>query len=214
LLCFGAAESAQGAIPATAAFVESAEIEAASEPDAPRPPRIDGPFLGAQLYGGLGLVRVNDLDVGGPFTVFGGSASVGQMVFPWLGLGLRGGGGGGVRSEEGARQKLGQGFLSAEFTFVPAPRRLPLSLKASFGFGGGAVRQAGIAQRTGFGGSEFGAAVRYELFPWAKRRRPFRGGGLALGPELGWVGFTPAAEGRPASNVFYLALSTTFYFGE
>lgn len=166
------------------------------------------------MFGGLGLVRVNDLDTAGPFAAFGGTASVGQMVFPWLGLGLHGGGGGGVRSEGGARQRLGQGHLGVEFKLVPLPKRVPsLSLRTSFGFGGGAVRQEGIEKRSGFGGGQFSGAVRYELFPWAARRRPYRGGGFGLGPELGWLGFTPAAAGRPMSNVVYVALATTFYFG-
>ena len=189
------------------------ELAEADPEPAARPPRIDGVYLGGTLFGGLGLVRVNDLDTDGAFASFGGTVTVGQMVFPWLGLGLHGGGGGGVRSQDGARQKLGQGYLGVEFKFVPAPKRLPLSLRAEFGFGGGAVRQAGIADRSGFGGAQFGAGIRYELFPWAKKHRPYRGGGLGLGPELGWIGFTPAAQGRPMSNVIYLALSTTFYFG-
>jgi hypothetical protein len=188
--------------------------EPAPTAQAPRPPRIDGAYIGATMFGGVSLVRVNDFDTDGPFATFGGTASVGQMVFPWLGLGLHGGGGGGVRSERGARQRLGQGFLGVQFKLVPlAKRHVPLSLLGSFGFGGGAVRQAGIFGRVGFGGAQFGAAVRYELFPWAKRRRPFRGGGFGLGPEIGWIGFTPAAADRPMSNAIYLALSTTFYFG-
>lgn len=192
----------------------SAEAEATEPAAAPRPPRIDGTYLGGTMLAGIGLIRVNDFDTPGAFAAFGGSFTVGQMVFPWLGLGLHGGGGGGVHSKDAVRQKLGQGHLGVQFKFVPLPkRRVPLSLLASFGFGGGAVRQEGLAKRSGFGGAQFGAAVRYELFPWAARRRPYRGGGFGLGPELGWVGFTPAAAGRPMSNVFYLALSATFYFG-
>jgi hypothetical protein len=209
------AAAPRAAAPKTAAPKAS---EAAPSPaDAPTPPRIDGVYLGGTLLGGLDLVRVNAFPTDGPFSAFGGTASVGQMVFPWLGLGLHGGGSGAVRSQQGARQRLGQGYLGVQFKFVPLPGRkrkpIPLSLLASFGFGGGAVRQEGIAKRSGFGGAQFGAAVRYELFPWAKRRRPFRGGGFGLGPELGWIGLTPAAPGRPMSNVLYLALATTFYFG-
>lgn len=213
-------EPANEASEPEAAASETTEPTVAPPPEttepaaAPRPPRIDGTYLGAAMFTGLGLLRVNDFDTDGAFAAFGGTATVGQMVFPWLGLGLHGGGGAGVRSEQGVRQRLGQGYLGVQFKFVPLPKRhIPLSLLASFGFGGGAVRQEGIAQRSGFGGAEFGAGVRYELFPFAKRRRPFRGGGFGLGPELGWVGFTPAAAGRPMSNMLYLALSTTFYFG-
>lgn len=193
---------------------DAIEADDADEAEAPRPPRIDGTYLGAAVFAGLGFARVNDLPTDGTFAVFGGMASVGQMVFPWLGLGLTGGGGGGLRSEQGARQSLGEGYLGIELKLVPVPKRLPLSVRASFGFGGGAIRQEGVEGRAGFGGAQFGGAVRYELFPWAKRRRPYRGGGFGLGPELGWLGFTPAAAGRPMSNVIYLALTTTFYFGD
>lgn len=198
--------------------VEEAD-EAAGDDDspeaeaAPKPPRIDGPYLGAVMFGGLGLLRLNNLDTDGPFVAMGGTVSVGQMVFPWLGLGLHGGGGGGVRSQDGARQRLGQGHIGMEFRFVPLPQRLPLSLAASFGFGGGAVRQAGVDGRSGFGGAQFGVSARYEWFPGAHRYRATRGGGLGLGPQVGWTGFTPAAKGRPMSNVFYVGLATTFYFG-
>ncbi len=178
-----------------------------------RPPRIDGTYLNMTAFGGLGFARVNDFGTGGAFAAFGGSAGIGQMVFPWLGLGLQGGGSGGVSSGDGARQTLGQGYLGIEFKFVPAPKKIPLSLMAGFGFGGGAVRQEGIEARSGYGGAQFGAAVRYELFPFAKRFRPYRGGGFGLGPQLGWLGFTPAAADRPMSNIIYLALSATFYFG-
>lgn len=189
--------------------------EPSSASPAPRPPRIDGTYLGGTVLAGVGLIRVNDFDTPGGFAAFGGTFTVGQMVFPWLGLGLHGGGGGMVRSKDAVRQKVGQGHLGVQFKFVPLPRRrVPLSLLASFGFGGGAVRQEGIAKRSGYGGAQFGAAVRYELFPWASKRRPYRGGGFGLGPELGWVGFTPAATGRPMSNVVYVALSATFYFGD
>jgi hypothetical protein len=200
--------------PDTTEAAPPVEPEPKATAEAPRPPRIDGAYIGGTVFTGVNLVRLNTFDTDGPFAAFGGTASFGQMVFPWLGLGLHGGGGAGVRSQQGARQRLGQGYLGVQFKFVPlSKRQVPLSLLASFGFGGGAVRQAGILSRAGFGGAQFGAAVRYELFPWAKRRRPFRGGGFGLGPELGWIGFTPAAAGRPMSNVIYLALSTTFYFG-
>lgn len=200
--------------PTAAAKAEPATTDGEPASPAPRPPRIDGTYLGGTILAGVGLIRVNGFETPGAFASFGGSFTVGQMVFPWLGLGLHAGGGGGVHSKDAVRQKLGQGHLGVQFKFVPLPkRRVPLSLLASFGFGGGAVTQEGIAKRSGYGGAQFGAAVRYELFPWAARRRPYRGGGFGLGPELGWVGFTPAAAGRPLSNVFYLALSATFYFG-
>ena len=192
---------------------DAADDDAPAPVDAGKPPRIDGPYVGGIVGFGVALVRVNDLAISGPFTAFGGSFRFGEYVLPWLGLGLSLGGGGGVRSEDGARQQLGQGQLGVDFNFVPAPNRLNLQLRASFGFGGGAVREADVPGRAGFGGAVFGAAARYEWFPFAAKRRPYRGGGFALGPELGWIGFTPAASGRPMSNTIYLALATTFYFG-
>jgi hypothetical protein len=206
--------TAAGATNATASepAPAPAPVEAAAV-DAPSPPRIDGPYLGAILFSGVTLARVGDLQTEGGFAAFGGSLRFGEMVLPWLGLGLQVGGSAAVRSQDAARQTLGQGLLAVDLSFVPVPKRVPLTLRASFGFGGGAVREAGVPDRAGFGGAMFGAAVRYEWFPWAKVRRPYKGGGFALGPELGWIGFTPAAPGRPMSNTIYLALALTFYFG-
>jgi hypothetical protein len=182
----------------------------------PVPPRIDGAYLGMAIYGTASLARVNKLDAeGSPFAGFGGHARVGQMVLPWLGFGLSVGGALGVRSEKsmgGVRQRLGIGELMVDTTFVPIPK-LPWSLRAGFGFGGGAVRQAGVDARAGFGGAMFSLATRYEWFPFAKRFRPNRGGGFGVGPELGWLGATPSAKGRPMAHVMYLGLSTTIYFG-
>jgi hypothetical protein len=145
---------------------------------------------------------------------FHGMFRFGEMVLPWLGLGLSVGGGGGVGSNDaGARNRVGQGQLLLDVSFVPVPKRVPLTLRTSFGFGGGAQRQDGIDKRAGFGGAVFGAAARYEWFPGAARRRPTRGGGFGIGPEIGWIGFPPAAAGRPMSNMVYVAIATTFYFG-
>src|SRR5690606_41501983 len=54
----------------------------------------------------------------------------------------------------GARQTLRQGGVMADFNFVPAPDRLALSLRASFGFGAGAVREEGRTNRRGFRSEE------------------------------------------------------------
>ncbi|MBC8070063.1 MAG: hypothetical protein IAG13_17120 [Deltaproteobacteria bacterium] len=180
------------------------------------PPRIDGAYLGGSLYGIATWARVNGLDTANsPFAGFGGQLRVGQMVLPWLGLGMSIGGELGYRSERtepGIRQQLGMGQLMVDGTFLPVPK-INFSLRTSFGFGGGAIRQAGKSGRAGFGGAVFSAAIRYEFFPYAKRRRPNKGGGLGLGPELGWIGATPAAKGRPMANVIFVGLATTFYFG-
>lgn len=183
---------------------------------APVPPRIDGAYLGAAFYGAASLVRVNRLETtGSPFAGFGGHARFGQMVLPWLGLGLMVGGSLGARSErtmDGVRQRVGLGALAVDVTFAPLPR-LPWTVRTAFGFGGGAVRQAGVSGRAGFGGAVFSGGTRYEFFPFANRFRPTRAGGFGVGPELGWIGALPAARGRPMAHVIYLGVSTTFYFG-
>ena len=105
-----------------------------------------------------------------------------------------------------------EGAFLVDFGFYPT-KKAPLSLRAGFGAGGGAVREAGREKRSGFGGAVFTAAVRYEFFPFAAKKRKNRGGGFSLGPELGWIGFLPAAKGRPMSNTVYLGLFVGFYFG-
>lgn len=212
----GAALCVVALAPCAAAAAPPPDGDTATETVAParKPPRIDGPYLGLVPYGGIALTRVNDLQTGGPFGVGGGYLRFGQMVLPWLGLGLQAGGNGGARSEDGVRQTLGQGALLVDFTFVPSPKRVwGLSLRASFGFGGGAVMQPGRA-RSGFGGAFFGAGIRYEFFPGAAKYRPTKGGGFGLGPELAWLGATPAARGRPMANSIYLGVAMTWYFGD
>jgi hypothetical protein len=163
---------------------------------------------------GIAAVRVNDLSTDGAFAGAGGQVRVGQMVLPWLGLGLQIGGDYGVRSESGARQQLALGNLLVDLQFVPLhKRRLGWTLRAGFGVGGGAVHQAGVEGRAGFGGAVFSAATGYSFFPVADRRRPDRGGGFAIGPEVGWIGATPASKGGPTAHMFYLAATLLFYFG-
>jgi hypothetical protein len=110
------------------------------------------------------------------------------------------------------KQQMFQGALLVEFGFVPV-KRYPLSIRTGFGFGGGAVTEQGIARRFGYGGALFKGSLRYEFFPLAERKRPDRGGGWAIGPELGWLGATPAGKGQPFVNTILLGLSTSFYFG-
>jgi hypothetical protein len=176
------------------------------------PPRVDGPYFGVTATGTTSFVRVNDLETPRPFRGFGGSARVGQAVLPWMTIGLLLEGTLAYSSHDDARQRVGQGSLGVEFGFLPVPRT-PLSLRAGFGIGGGAVREDGVRGRSGFGGPVFTGAIRYELFPWADRRRPRRGGGFSLGPEIGWIGATPAASGRPMSNTVYAGLAMLFYLG-
>ncbi len=192
-----------------------AEADASDPGDEANPPRISGPYLGIGLFGAVSAVRVNEFGTDGALAGGGGYLRFGQMVLPWLGIGLQGGGTTGSASNDGASQSLGQGALLVDFNFVPAPRRVAgLSVRASFGFGGGAVREDGVDGRAGFGGAFFGAGARYEFFPGVKRYRPTKGGGFGIGPEIGWLGATPSARGRPMAHTFFTGISLTFYFGD
>lgn len=178
---------------------------------ASKPPRVDGPYIGGTIAAGGSFVRVNNFETPDPFS--GGTASlrVGQAIYPWMTIGLEVTGSWANRFANPG-QRLLQGGALIDFGFLPVPR-IPLSLHVGFGAGGGAARQAGRSARSGFGGAVFTGAVRYEIFPLAARKRPRRGGGFSLGPELGWLGFTPAAKGRPMSNTVYIGLFMGFYFG-
>ncbi|MCR9165445.1 MAG: hypothetical protein ACE37F_11895 [Nannocystaceae bacterium] len=215
--------AAQAAQPETTVETAVEASDAASADDdadtggipAQTPPRLSGPYLGLSLMGTVTGARVNRFGTDAPFAGGGGFLRFGQFVLPWFGLGLSVGGTGGVASDQGARQSLGQGGLLVDFEFVPAPRRVRgLSLRTSFGFGGGAITEEGLQGRSGYGGALFGAGVRYAFFPGIERYRSTKAGGFGIGPELGWLGFTPAAAGRPMSNTFYAGLSLAFYFGD
>ena len=204
--------AAASATPATQA---TAAAPAAEPEPQPKPPRLSGPYLGLSLVGTLTGARVNRFGTDRPFAGGGGLLRFGQFVLPWFGVGLSVGGTGGVASDQGARQALGQGALLVDFEVVHAPQRVQgLSLRTSFGFGGGAATEEGVTARSGYGGAVFAAGVRYAFFPGVKRYRPTKAGGFGIGPELGWLGFTPAAAGRPMSNTFYAGVSMAFYFGE
>jgi len=201
--------------PADAAVAPApAEVDkpAPRQPGA-KPPRVDGTYVGGTLGPGISFARVNNFPTPNPFVGGGGTLRVGEVVYPWMSVGVEISGNLGYRSAD-PRQRLLQGAFLVDFGFYPgAKKQLPLSLRAGFGAGGGAVRERGRAERSGFGGAVFTAAVRYEFFPGAARRRPTRGGGFSLGPELGWIGFMPAAKGRPMSHTVYLGLYVGFYFG-
>jgi len=197
--------------PATTTSTSTVTPPPAIRRPASKPPRVDGPYIGGMVGGGLSFARVNNFETPDPMP--GGSLAlrVGQAIYPWMTIGL------GITGTLARRfaepsQRLLQGGVLVDFGFLPVPR-IPLSLHVGFGAGGGAVREAGRSARSGFGGAVFTGAVRYEIFPLAARKRPRRGGGFSLGPELGWLGFTPAAKGRPMSNTIYLGLFMGFYFG-
>lgn len=177
----------------------------------PVPPRVDGAYIGGTLSGGVTFARVNDFPTPNPTPGPGGTLRAGQVVYPWLSIGVELAFGAGIRAAD-PRQRVLHGAFLLDFGFYPLKTR-PLSLRAGFGAGGGAVREAGRPARSGFGGAVFTAAARYEFFPGATRRRPKRGGGFSLGPEVGWIGYMPAAKGRPMAHTVYLGLYLGFYFG-
>lgn len=189
---------------------ESSETadQGADDSEPIRPPRVDGPYVGVLAIGTANFASVIDLETPAPLFGGGGFVQAGDAVFPWMSIGIAMGG----QTAVVGRQRLNEGALLVEFGFIPA-RRYPLSIRAGFGFGGGAIREQGIERRFGFGGALFKGSVRYELFPLAGQRRPDRGGGWAIGPELGWLGATPASKGQPFVNTILLGLSTSFYFG-
>jgi hypothetical protein len=178
---------------------------------ATRPPRIDGPYMGLTLGASGSFARVNNFATPNPLAGSAASLRFGEAILPWMTIGVEIAGTWAYRFAD-PRQRLLQGAFLIDFGFLPS-RKLPLSLHVGFGAGGGAVREAGRSARSGFGGAVFTGSLRYEIFPLADRKRPNRGGGFSLGPELGWLGFTPAARGRPMSNTIYLGLFVGYYFG-
>jgi hypothetical protein len=184
------------------------ETEEPEEAEPIRPPRFDGPYVGALAMGTANFASVIDLNTPNPMLGGGGFIQAGDAVFPWMSIGIAAGG----QAAAIGRQYMRAGALLVEFAFVPV-NRYPLSLRVGFGFGGGAVHEQGIARRFGFGGAAFKGSIRYEFFPLAGKRRPDRGGGWAIGPELGWLGATPAGKGQPFVNTILLGVSTSFYFG-
>lgn len=189
---------------------QDAETETVeSESEAPiRPPRFDGPYIGVLAIGTANFAKVIDLETPAPLLGAGGFLQAGDAVFPWMSIGIAAGGQAGWIG----KQQMFQGSLLVEFGFVPV-KRYPLSIRTGFGFGGGAVTEQGIDRRFGYGGALFKGSLRYEFFPLAETKRPDRGGGWAIGPELGWLGATPAGKGQPFVNTIILGLSTSFYFG-
>ena len=173
-----------------------------------RPPRVDGPYFGVVAAGTANFTNVIGLDTPTPLIGGGGFVQAGDAVFPWMSIGIAAGG----QFGSAGKQKMFEGALLVELAFLPV-HRYPLSIRTGFGFGGGAVREDGLDRRFGFGGALFKGSLRYEFFPVAARKRPDRGGGWAIGPELGWLGATPSAKGQPFVNTILLGVSTSFYFG-
>ncbi len=185
---------------------------AAAAENAPRAPRISGWFVRADLDAAVAFSRVRDLETPRPHAGPAGSLAVGQVVTPWLALGLRVWGHLGW-ANPGAMQRLGQGAVLLDGTFRPIPRA-NLLLRTSLGVGGGAVRESGREGRAGFGGPIFALDLSYAFFPGARRYRPDRAGGFFLAPHVGYLVATPAARGRPMAQSVITGLAIGFYFGE
>jgi hypothetical protein len=173
-----------------------------------RPPRVDGPYVGGLLFGGASFARVLAFDLNAPLAGGGAFLQAGDAVLKWLSLGIAVGGQAGVSGN----RRLAEGALLVEVAFLPS-QRYPLSIRTGFGFGGGRVVDRQTGERPGFGGALFKGTLRYEFFPLAAKKRPDRGGGWAIGPELGWLGATPAAPGQPFVHTILLGVSTSLYFG-
>lgn len=205
------AEDEESSEPAEEESSEPAEEESSEpEPSATpiRPPRVDGPYFGALLFGGASFARVLSFDLDAPLVGGGGFLQAGDAVLKWLSLGIAVGGQTGVSGN----RRLAEGALLVEVAFIPM-QRYPLSIRTGFGFGGGRVIDRQTGERPGFGGALFKGTLRYEFFPLAAKKRPDRGGGWAIGPELGWLGATPAAPGQPFVHTILLGVSTSLYFG-
>ncbi len=193
--------------PAIAAGTTGAVSSEVSEASSPRPPRIDGGYFGLGLAGAATTVRVQTF-AEKPLAGFEAALRVGDAVLPWLTIGFEV-----VLGQAwNSHQRAGHGGLMVELGILPIPQ-IPLSLRAGFGFGAGALHDDRERGRDGFGGALFNGSLRYEFFPGASRRRAHRGGGFVVGPELGWTGFPPSSAGQPMSNSFSLGLWIGAYLG-
>lgn len=157
----------------------------------------------------LRLAKSNaNLTLGGGGTHF----SVAEQVYPWLGLGLDFG----SFTLRGHGRSVTMAYLQFDAGFYPLFRKNPSlqpSIRVATGLGGGFVRSPGQSKREGVGGASFRFALRLEWFPWADKRRPQIGGGLALAPEIGSYLFPPTAKGKTRSASFYAALGVRYHFG-
>jgi hypothetical protein len=175
------------------------------------PPRVDGFYLGGAFHTGAGFVRVEAFETA-PFFGGGGNLNVGAAVLPWMTIGFEGRG---AHYFNELGQTLFQGGLIAEAGFYPMPGR-PLSIRTGLGFGLAFARdesQIPEKRRAGLGFPQFLGSVRYEFFPGAAKRRPYRAGGFTLGPEIGWRGWTPSKRGRPMANTVFIGLWIGWYRG-
>jgi hypothetical protein len=191
------------------AVEEKPEAESSKPPS--KPPRISGTYLGMTVWGATSWAYSPNLEIDQRRVIPGGGGAlrVGQAVFPWMTLGLDASGG----FYFNRNTFFTNGGLLVELSFYPVPR-YPFSFRTGFGFGIGLILDDRVEQKGGVGGPQFMGGIRYEFFPQADRKRPRKAGGWAVGPELAWRGFTPAASDRPMSNTILLGLWFGYYWGE
>lgn len=194
--------------------------ETADDVDVPGPARIAGTYVGGALTTTVTATRLSSFESAPPLYGFSMSADAGSVVFPWMSIGFSLVGGNGYAESDGVPLKSTIAGLLADIAFYPKPN-VPLSLRVGFGAGFGRVEERessalapGAAPDSQvFGGALFQGAVRYTFFPGADRRRPRRNGGLALGPQVSWLGHTPSERGASMANTVLLGLWTGFFLG-
>lgn len=199
---------------ATALGVGLGSASAQAQPkNTPKPPRVDGIYLGLALEGGAHFIQIAKEPQTDAYTGYGASLLVGEQIFPWFSMGLR------VGYVSGAFQNRrgGMGWLQLDAGFYPLHRITPkehqLSVRLRTGLGGGLVRIPGQTQRKGVGGAAVGAAIRYEWFPWARCRRPRVGGGLAFAPEISVTGY-PRVSSQSSQGISTLfSVAVLYHFG-
>ena len=207
--CIGVAlGAALFALPSTAQAAPSeagADVDAANDDDeavaAQKPPRLSGPYLGLSLMGTVTGARVNRFGTDTPFAGGGGFLRFGQFVLPWFGLGLSvGGTGASPRTRAPAMSLSARAVCSSTSSSSPHPSASRASASAP--------ASASVAERSPKKASRAAAATAVplrrrhplRLLPRRQRYRATKAGGFGIGPELGWLGFTPAAGRRPMSN--------------
>ena len=106
------------------------------------------------LIGAIDFAGITDYRPDGPFLGGGLIVRAGQVVYPWLSLGLTFTGVFGAAND----QRLRHFALLAEFDIYPAPS-LPLSLRLAAGAGGGRATEPGRDDRPGLFGAAFQAII-------------------------------------------------------
>jgi hypothetical protein len=143
---------------------------------------VPGPRQGYYLGGGaqVATIRSHDKDLGRLSAGYGSAFSLrlGEMVTPWLGVGVELGGG------QAANSRWSQGFGGLLLDVQLVPWR-SLAIHGSAGLGAILAKDQKklVTGSKGTGGAYYGAGVRYDLFPFYES-------------GSGGFGITPGAEVR------------------